>query len=127
MFKYTIIILVKTLIIVHSSESHVGSFAQHTLPTPRNVKGTFCFIPKLRTLHFKLRGLRIPSVDEGESVERRMQGLCRCGGRGAPLDDALTVTLVVFLRAKRASTTDLHLDLLQSVKLIITVSSFFLK
>lgn len=55
----------------------------------------------------------VRSVDRGET-QRGHGHEARALGRGAPLNDALAVALVLLLRAQRAAAADLHLYLLQS-------------
>lgn len=53
------------------------------------------------------------SVHGRDEVLMRAQWRRRRLGRGASLNDAFAVALVVLLRAQRAAAADLHLDLLQ--------------
>lgn len=53
------------------------------------------------------------SVHGRDEVLMRAQWRRRRLGRGASLNDALAVALVVLLRAQRAAAADLHLNLLQ--------------
>lgn len=55
------------------------------------------------------------SVHGRDEVLMRAQWRRRRLGRGASLNDALAVALVVLLRAQRAAAADLHFNLLQSV------------
>lgn len=54
------------------------------------------------------------SVDDGRAQHGQRWQRARLRRRGAPLNDALAVPLVLLLRAERATAADLHLNLLQS-------------